>query len=79
MLHISINIKKYMPLFLGAALLVSCEQDPITGPESAAELPVLTAGSLNVSKYVSVGNSLTAGFTDGALFKASQQMSMPSI
>ena len=68
-----------MPLFLGAALLVSCEQDPITGPEPAAELPVLTAGSLNVSKYVSVGNSLTAGFTDGALFKASQQMSMPSI
>lgn len=68
-----------MPLFLGAALLVSCEQDPITGPESAAELPVLTAGSLNVSKYVSVGNSLTAGYTDGALFKASQQMSMPNL
>ena len=68
-----------MPLFLGAALFVSCEQDPITGPESAAELPVLTAGSLNVSKYVSVGNSLTAGFTDGALFKASQQMSMPNL
>ena len=68
-----------MPLFLGAALLVSCEQDPITGPEPAAELPVLTAGSLNVSKYVSVGNSLTAGYTDGALFKASQQMSMPNL
>jgi len=79
MLHISINIKKFIPLFLGAALLVSCEQDQIAGPEPAAALPALKAGSLNLSKYVSVGNSLTAGYSDGALFKASQQMSMPSL
>ncbi|MEJ6623362.1 MAG: G-D-S-L family lipolytic protein [Flavobacteriaceae bacterium] len=79
MQKISIHIKKYIPYVLGAALLVSCEQDAIEGPAPAAELPVLTAGSLNVSKYVSVGNSLTAGYTDGALFKASQQMSMPNI
>ena len=79
MQKISIHIKKYIPYVLGAALLVSCEQDAIEGPAPAAELPVLTAGSLNVSKYVSVGNSLTAGYTDGALFKASQQMSMPNL
>ncbi|MEJ6546727.1 MAG: G-D-S-L family lipolytic protein [Flavobacteriaceae bacterium] len=79
MQKISIHMKKYIPYVLGVALLVSCEQDAIEGPAPAAELPVLTAGSLNVSKYVSVGNSLTAGYTDGALFKASQQMSMPNI
>jgi len=79
MRNISINIKKYIPFFLGAALLVSCEQDSISGPEPAAALPSLSAGSLNLSKYVSLGNSLTAGYTDGALFKASQQMSMPSM
>ena len=61
------------------ALLVSCEQDAIEGPEPAAPLPALSAGSLDLSKYVSLGNSLTAGYTDGALFKASQQMSMPNL
>lgn len=32
----------------------------------------LTAGTANFSKYVAVGNSLTAGFSDGALFKEGQ-------
>lgn len=73
------HISKYLPFVLGAALLVSCEQDPIEGPAPAAELPALDAGSLNVSNYVSIGNSLTAGYTDNALFKASQQLSMPNM
>jgi hypothetical protein len=79
MQKISIHIKKYIPYVLGMALLVSCEQDTIEGPEPAAPLPALSAGSLNLSKYVSLGNSLTAGYTDGALFKASQQLSMPNL
>ena len=79
MQKLSLYIKKYLPIFLGAALLASCEQEPISGPEPAAALPTLSAGSLNLSKYVSVGNSLTAGYTDNALFKASQQLSMPSM
>jgi hypothetical protein len=79
MQKISIHIKKYIPYVLGVALLVSCEQDAIEGPEPAAPLPALSAGSLDLSKYVSLGNSLTAGYTDGALFKASQQMSMPNL
>lgn len=43
------------------------------------ELPELTAGSADFSNYVSLGNSLTAGFTDGALFQAGQSMSLPNI
>ena len=43
------------------------------------ELEVATAGSADFSNYIALGNSLTAGFTDGALFKASQELSMPSI
>ncbi|MDA9089876.1 G-D-S-L family lipolytic protein, partial [Maribacter arcticus] len=31
------------------------------------------------SNYVSLGNSLTAGFTDGALFQASQTLSLPNL
>ncbi len=39
----------------------------------------LTAGSADFSKFVSVGASFTAGYTDGALFKASQENSYPNI
>ena len=46
MQKISIHIKKYIPYVLGVALLVSCEQDAIEGPEPAAPLPALSAGSL---------------------------------
>ena len=44
-----------------------------------AELPELTSGSVDFSKYVAVGASFTAGFTDNALFKAAQENSFPNI
>lgn len=43
------------------------------------EKPELVAGSADFSNYVAVGNSLTAGFTDGALFKAGQENSFTNI
>lgn len=46
---------------------------------TSAELPTLTAGSADFTKFVSIGNSLTAGFTDGALFINAQQNSMSNI
>jgi len=65
-------------LFIG---LTSCSDDPIDPfeQEPTAPLPALTAGSANFSKYVSLGNSLTAGFTDGALFIAGQENSFPNL
>ncbi|MFS4415897.1 SGNH/GDSL hydrolase family protein [Maribacter sp. 2307ULW6-5] len=45
----------------------------------AAPLPELSAGSADFSNYVAVGNSLTAGFTDGSLFRASQNFSLPNL
>ena len=42
-------------------------------------LPNLTAGSANFSTFVAVGNSLTAGYTDGALFKVAQENSLSNI
>ncbi|MFD0990723.1 G-D-S-L family lipolytic protein [Mariniflexile jejuense] len=47
--------------------------------DPVAELPELTAGTANFSNYVSIGASFTAGFTDSALFKASQENSFPNI
>lgn len=72
--------------YIGLAVLLACTacNDPEDVlPESAVvemtELPELTAGSADFSNYVSLGNSLTAGFTDGALFIAAQENSLPNI
>lgn len=45
----------------------------------AEELPELTAGTADFSNYVALGASFAAGFTDGALFIASQENSFPNI
>ena len=42
--------------------------------ELMVDSPALVAGSADFSNYVAVGNSLTAGFTDGALFIACKKI-----
>ncbi|VXB36375.1 SGNH/GDSL hydrolase family protein [Maribacter litoralis] len=73
---------KYLYISLGVLAFTACNdpEDVDLEPEvMAEELPALTAGSADFSNYVSLGNSLTAGFTDGALFQASQTYSMPNL
>ncbi|WP_299248251.1 hypothetical protein [uncultured Cytophaga sp.] len=41
--------------------------------------PAVDKGSLDVSKYVSVGNSITAGYADNALYYDGQQVSYPNL
>jgi hypothetical protein len=68
---------KYIVLGLATVGLVACNEEyEVFAPEAAAEL---SAGSADFSTYVAVGNSLTAGYTDGALFAASQQNSFTNI
>ncbi len=45
------------------------------------ELDEFTAseGSANFSHFISIGNSLTAGYSDGALYKSAQEYSFPNI
>lgn len=73
---------KYILLVSGMVALVSCNDiediDP-TFDEVVVELPELTTGTADFSTYVALGNSLTAGFTDGALFQAGQSFSLPNI
>ncbi|WP_378181898.1 G-D-S-L family lipolytic protein [Aquimarina sp. SS2-1] len=67
------NIKYLAILALG---LVACE------PEFDApidEAGVYTSGEADFSNYVAVGNSLTAGFADGALYITGQENSYPNI
>jgi len=73
------NINKYKwLLLLTGVLFVACDSDDDT--ITADDEPVVvTSGTADFSKYVSVGNSLTAGYTDGALFIASQENSLPNI
>jgi hypothetical protein len=41
--------------------------------------PSIDKGSLDVSKYVSVGNSITSGYADNALYYDGQQVSYPNL
>jgi len=73
-------LKKYKNLWLlvfTVILVSSCETDEWDFvPDETAPL---SAGSANLSNYVSVGNSLTAGYTDGSLFQAGQVYSFPNM
>src|SRR5690606_10698993 len=70
------NNKWLLILFL--IVFVACDSDDdSTGNE--VEVVGLTAGEADFSNYVAVGNSLTAGYTDNALFISAQQNSMPNI
>lgn len=62
-------------LLIASLTLVACNKDEET---SSADTPV-TSGSANFSKYVALGDSYAAGYSDGALFKAGQETSYPAI
>jgi hypothetical protein len=71
---------KYLWLLLIFVGFIACENDDLViAPDPIVELPALQTGSLDLSKYVAVGASFTAGFSDGALFIASQENSFPNI
>ena len=68
-------------LFFIGAILVACDsEDELTEDWIEANTPdPAVVGTLDLTKYISVGNSLTAGFADGALFPKGQENSFPSI
>lgn len=73
-------------LLISAFLLVGCdntydslvsteaERNPIPDTEVEA-----SQGSADFTNYVAIGNSLTAGFMDGALYDNSQRFSLPAL
>ncbi|QLG45593.1 SGNH/GDSL hydrolase family protein [Costertonia aggregata] len=77
-------MKNYKYIFLASLLIAftACNdiEDVLPFPAEVPEdLPTLTAGSADFSNYVSLGASFTAGFSDGALFRASQENSFPKL
>jgi lysophospholipase L1-like esterase len=65
------TFRKYILLASGLLLLGACKPH--------FETPAATHGSADFSRYVAIGNSLTAGYADGGLYLAGQQNSYPSI
>jgi hypothetical protein len=73
-------IKNFKWLLLVSLSFVACNNDDavVVDANSSDGLP-LTAGTADFSKFVSLGNSLTAGYSDNALFIEGQKVSYTNI
>ncbi|WP_310557652.1 G-D-S-L family lipolytic protein [Flavobacterium sp.] len=74
-------IKNFKWLLLVAATFVACNNnndEEVVLYNTSDGLPP-TAGTANFTKYVSLGNSLTAGYSDNALFIDGQKVSYTNI
>lgn len=69
------NIFKYTCAILAVGF-VSCEPE---FDKTVTDSDFYSSGSADFSRYVAVGNSLTAGYTDGALFVVGQESSYPNL
>lgn len=65
------TLKPYLYISAALLFLASCK------PE--IQTPAATQGSADFGRYIAVGNSLTAGYADGGLFREGQLNSYPSI
>ncbi|MBD1259543.1 G-D-S-L family lipolytic protein [Maribacter polysiphoniae] len=75
-------MKKFLStLTICALLFASCsDDDPVVDPTPTDPVEVTyTSGSADFSNYVAVGNSLTAGYSDAALFIDGQTNSFPAM
>ena len=65
--------KSYLHIFLAAGLL------SLAACKTEINTPKPSPGTADFSRYISVGNSLTAGYADGGLYRDGQLNSYPSI
>jgi hypothetical protein len=72
---------KYIGVALTLMVVGACEQELIEtkNPEQANPCAGAAAGTASFTKFVSIGNSLTAGYQAGALFTAGQNESIAKI
>lgn len=70
-------MKKIFIGFITASLLTlgACNNDF----ENNVKETTAVAGSADFSKYIALGNSLTSGYADGALYRSAQEHSFPAI
>lgn len=79
------NIKTYVLALLAFAVVISaCDEDKDLLDQRIADNPLPSApsgdaGTIDLSRFISVGNSLTAGYMDGALYTNGQDHSFPNL
>ncbi len=78
------NSRYLIYIIISGLFMWSCsqeEEDVLTNPDFTPTTPIPppSAGSANFTKFVAVGNSLTAGFQAAALFDEGQANSLPNI
>jgi len=64
-------------LYLSVLALIFASCDPKFDNE--IDIGTYSAGDVDFTRYVAVGNSLTAGYMDGTVFRSGQQYSFPNI
>jgi lysophospholipase L1-like esterase len=73
-------IKNFKWLLLVSLTFVACNSDDeVIAVSDSSDGLALTAGSADFSKYVALGDSFAAGYSDGALFVKGQEGSYPNI
>jgi hypothetical protein len=72
-------IKNFKWLLLVSLTFVACNNDDEVIDSNSSDGMPLTAGSADFSKYVALGDSFAAGFSDNALFIAGQNGAYPNI
>ena len=51
----------------------------LAGCQPEIDAPTVSTGSADFSRYIAIGNSLTAGVSDGGLYREGQLNSYPNI
>lgn len=73
-------IKNFKWLLFASLAFVACNnEDEVIADANSSDGQPLTAGSAVVTKYVALGDSYAAGFSDNALFKLAQEGSYANI
>lgn len=75
MMPINNKFTKLAGMAIACAVMSACSQD-VTNPPPLNS-GTASAGNADFSKFVSIGDSLTAGYADGALYLLGQQNSFP--
>lgn len=72
-------IKNFKWLLLVSLSFVACNNEDAVINADSSDGMALTAGSANFSKYVALGDSFAAGYSDGALFVKGQEGAYPNV
>ena len=80
MIAINNHVLKLTGAIIACAVISACSNSDVSNPP----VPPLntgdpSSGTADFSKYVSIGDSLTAGYADGALYLLGQKNSFPNI